>query len=175
MIQAPRRVPIVLKYKLRNENYRMKRLSIIEESYEWVNSMVIVEKPNGKLRICLNPSDLNKATKRHYHHHTTNDEIVPKSCPMGKCLQNKMPTAKFQLTLTVQKLLMFISLFGQHRFKRMLYGLHCASEVFQGTISKITYSIENAENSQGIIVWQKDLHTNNKSLNTVFQRIRSHV
>ena len=45
----------------------MKRLDIIEEvliseSSEWVNSMVIVEKPDGKLRICLDPSDLNKAT-----------------------------------------------------------------------------------------------------------------
>ena len=38
----------------------MKWLDIIEEvpiseSSEWVNSMVIVKKPNGKLRICLDP------------------------------------------------------------------------------------------------------------------------
>ena len=47
----------------------MKRLDIIEEvpiseSSEWVNSMIIVEKPNSKLRICLEPSDLNIALKR---------------------------------------------------------------------------------------------------------------
>ena len=59
---------IALKDKLRNELDTMKRLDIIEEvliseSSEWINSMAIVEKPNGKLRICLGPSVLNKATK----------------------------------------------------------------------------------------------------------------
>ena len=53
VLHAPQRVPIVLKNKFRNELDRMKRLDIIEEvpipqSSEWVTSMVIVEKPNGK-------------------------------------------------------------------------------------------------------------------------------
>ena len=26
---------------------------------EWLNSLVVVKKPNGKLRICLDPTDLN--------------------------------------------------------------------------------------------------------------------
>ena len=72
VIHAPRRVPLALKDKLRHELDKMKRLDIMQEvpisgSSEWVNSMVIVEKPNGKLRICLDLSDLNKATKRHHH------------------------------------------------------------------------------------------------------------
>ena len=29
-------------------------------SPEWLNSFVIVKKPNGSLRICLDPTDLNK-------------------------------------------------------------------------------------------------------------------
>ena len=61
----------------------MKQLDIIKEvpiseSSEWVNSMVTVEKPNGKLRICLDPFDLNKATKRHQHHLPTTEEILSK-------------------------------------------------------------------------------------------------
>lgn len=31
---------------------------------EWVSFLVIVEKPDGTLRICLDPRDLNKAIKR---------------------------------------------------------------------------------------------------------------
>ena len=46
-------MPIALKDKLRHELDRMKRLGILEEvpiseSSEWVNSVVIVKKPNGK-------------------------------------------------------------------------------------------------------------------------------
>ena len=40
--------------------------------------MVIVEKPNDRLRICLDPSDLNKATERHHHHLSTTEEILSK-------------------------------------------------------------------------------------------------
>ena len=29
-------------------------------SPEWLNSFVIVKKPNGTLRVCLDPTDLNK-------------------------------------------------------------------------------------------------------------------
>ena len=30
----------------------------------WVSSMVVVPEPNGKLRICLDPKELNKAIQR---------------------------------------------------------------------------------------------------------------
>ena len=34
----------------------------------WVNGPVVVEKPNGKLRICLHPRPLNKTTKQEHLH-----------------------------------------------------------------------------------------------------------
>ena len=49
--------------------------------------MVNVQKPNDKLRICLGPSDLNKATKYHHHHLPITEEMYL-SCPMGKFLLN---------------------------------------------------------------------------------------
>ena len=59
----------------------MVKLNVIEtvkEPSEWVNSMVIVEKPNGKLRICFDPKDLNKAIKRHHLKLPTTEEILAK-------------------------------------------------------------------------------------------------
>ena len=38
-----------------------------DEPTEWVNSIVVVEKPTERLRICLDPRDLNKAIKRIYY------------------------------------------------------------------------------------------------------------
>jgi hypothetical protein len=61
VVHPPRRVPFALKDKLRAELERMERLEIIEKvnrPTDWVNSIVIVEKPSGDLRICLDPRDL---------------------------------------------------------------------------------------------------------------------
>ena len=72
-------------------------------------------------------------------------------------------------------MLTFNTPFRRHRFKRMSYGLHSASEVFQGTISNILRGIENAENSQDdIIVRGKDVYPHNETLRNVFEKIRSH-
>ena len=79
------------------------------------------------------------------------------------------------LDADASKLLTFNTPLGQNCFKSMPYGLHSASEVFQGTISKIICVIENVENYlDNIIVWGKDLHSRNERLKKVFEKIRSH-
>ena len=35
----------------------------VEEPTEWGNSLVVVKNPDGSLRLCLDPRDLNKAIK----------------------------------------------------------------------------------------------------------------
>ena len=64
MVNATRRVPVAIRDKLKEELKRMVKLGVIEgveEPTEWVSSMVVVTKPNGSLRVCLDPKDLNKA------------------------------------------------------------------------------------------------------------------
>ena len=48
-------------------------LAPVTEPTEWVSSMLVIVKPN-KLRICLDPRDLNKAIRReHYQMPTVED------------------------------------------------------------------------------------------------------
>ena len=50
----------------------------VTEPTDWVSSLVIVKKPNSnKLRICIDPTDLNKAIKRPRFHLPTIDEVLP--------------------------------------------------------------------------------------------------
>ena len=66
VVTLARKISIALLDKLKLELERMRRLAIIEpvnEPTEWVNLITIVEKPNGKLRICLDPKHLNQAIK----------------------------------------------------------------------------------------------------------------
>ena len=66
VVHAPQKIALSLKGKLKKELEEMVREGIIapfEGNSDWVNSLVIREKPNGSLRICLDPKDLNKAIK----------------------------------------------------------------------------------------------------------------
>ena len=69
VVHPPCRVPVTLRSQVKDELDRMEALGVAERVHEpsdWVNSMVTVIKPNGKLRICIDPRDLNKAIKREH-------------------------------------------------------------------------------------------------------------
>ena len=88
---APRKVPVHLEKAFKEEIDSLVSQGILEEVKEhtdWVNSYVIVEKDTGnahapnhsvkkKLRICLDPRDLNEALEREPYHTRSVDEIKP--------------------------------------------------------------------------------------------------
>ena len=89
---APRKVPIHLESTFKEEIESLVKLGILEvvkEHTDWVDSYVIVEKHTGnhhspnhtvkkKLRICLDPRDLNEALEREPYHTHSVDEITAK-------------------------------------------------------------------------------------------------
>ena len=75
---VPRRVPVPLKAKLKEKIDDLVKTGIITKVTEptpWISSMVSVLKP-GKLRVCLDPRNLNKAIRRsHYPMPTVDDHL----------------------------------------------------------------------------------------------------
>ena len=63
VVHPPRRIPYALRDKLRDQLQRIEKVS---KHTDWVNSLVIVSKRNGKLLICIDPRDLDKAIKRQH-------------------------------------------------------------------------------------------------------------
>ena len=65
VVNAARKVPpVAIREKVKEELDRMENLNVIskvDEPTKWVNSMVVVPKPNGAVRVCLDPRDRNKA------------------------------------------------------------------------------------------------------------------
>ncbi|XP_067687858.1 uncharacterized protein [Haliotis asinina] len=81
VVNACRRVPFALHDRLKEELNRMEKLDVItkvNEPTDWVSPLVIVEKPNKQLRVCIDPKDLNKAIKREHFKLPTRDEITAK-------------------------------------------------------------------------------------------------
>ena len=66
----PRRVAVALKPELQKKIDELERKGVLAKvttPTDWISSMVAVRKPSDKLRICLDPQDLNRALKRpHY-------------------------------------------------------------------------------------------------------------
>ena len=79
VVHPPRRVPAPLRQNVKDELDRIERLGVVErvqEPTEWVNSLVAVLKPNGKIRLCIDPKDLNRAIKREQYPMKTIDEVI---------------------------------------------------------------------------------------------------
>ncbi|CAG9836256.1 unnamed protein product [Diabrotica balteata] len=147
IIEPPRRIPFSLHDKLKEEFNRMLSTGIIEkvnEASEWINSIVLVEKSNKSLRVCLDPRNLNKAIKRCHYPIPTFNEI-----------RSKLAKAKYFSTLDAQsgfwmipldlessKLCTFNTPFGRFRFTRLPYGISCAPEIFHKVMNEIVGDIE---------------------------------
>ena len=69
-LTTPRRVPIPLLPKVKEELQRMEKLGVItkiEEPTDWCAGMVVVPKQNGKVRICVDLTKLNASVRRERH------------------------------------------------------------------------------------------------------------
>ena len=80
VVFPPRRVPVALEGKLKKELDRLQSLGIIEKVTEptpWVSSLVTVQKPNGQIRVCIDPKDLNQVLRRSRYPTPTIEEILP--------------------------------------------------------------------------------------------------
>ena len=63
-VHPPRKIPASLWEKIKEELDNIEKTGVIrkiDEPTEWINSIVVVEKLSGGLRICLAPRDLSKA------------------------------------------------------------------------------------------------------------------
>jgi len=77
---APRGIPVTLQKEVKEKIAELEKKGIIQKATDptdWISSMVIASKP-GKLRICLDPHNLNKAIQRPKYQMPTLEEILPK-------------------------------------------------------------------------------------------------
>ena len=123
----------------------------------------------------LDPRPLNLAIKRHHHQLPTADEIFSEM--QGAKIFSKLDASSGYWQVPVDGvssfLLTFMTPFGRYKFKRMPYGIHSASGIFQKAISDIIADIPDATNLQDdIIVWGPAQEQHDETLRSVFDHIR---
>ncbi|GFO37707.1 Pol polyprotein [Plakobranchus ocellatus] len=142
VVHATRKYPVHLQKELKEELDRMESLEVISkvtQPTDWVNSLAFSRKQNGKLRVCLDPKDLNKAIKRTYHKTPTLEEISHKFS--GAKFFSKMDAQHGYWAIHLDDksnlLTTFNSPFGRYRFLRLPFGLKVSQDIFQQKMDQI--------------------------------------
>ena len=142
VIHAPRRAPIQLHDKIKEELQRMTQLGVIRpisEPTDWVSSITYVHKANGSLRICLDPKDLNANLKRAQQHIPTMEELTHRfaRAKVFSKLDAKSGYWAVELDDESQILTTFNSPFGRFCFRRLPFGLKVSGDIFNASMQKI--------------------------------------
>ena len=139
-----------LREPLKEKLQRMERLGVINKCTKptaWVHSLVVVKKKNYKLRVCLDPNDLNRAVMREHFPMQTVEDVI-----------SRMPNAKVFSVLDANhgfwqvkvakdssKLATFNTPFGRYSYTRLPFGIASTPEVSQNVIFHLFRDIEGVE------------------------------
>ena len=135
VVHPPHRVPFAIRHKLQAELDRLVSLGVIEkvdQPTDWVNSIVLIEKHNGDLCICLDPKDLNRAIKQKFVQMPTTEEIMSMMSDAKFFSKMDASAGYWQIKLDEDSanLLAFNMPFERYHFMRMPFSIHSALEVF---------------------------------------------
>ncbi|XP_072033381.1 uncharacterized protein [Amphiura filiformis] len=149
VVTPPRRVPIAVKPKLKAELDRLTELQVIQKVTDptgWVSALVCVEKPNEKIRLCIDPKPLNTALKRPHYPMPTIEEILPELSDVKIFTKADLKEGFLQCELGGQSsvLTTFQTPWGRYKWNRLPFGVSPAPEVFQQTLD------QNLEGLQGL-------------------------
>ena len=105
----------------------------VEEPTDWVNSLVVREKPNGSLRVCLATRDLNKAIRREHYPVPKVESVATKL--HGSTLFSRLDAKSAYWNVELDKESSYLTTFNTHRgrfrYKRMSYSLNSSQDIFQ--------------------------------------------
>ena len=110
----------------------------VEEPTDWVNSMAAVEKPNGSLRVCLDPRQLNNAIKREHFQLPTIEDITTRMANAKWFTKLDANRGYWQIPLDEESQLLttFNTPFGRYCYQVTPFGIKSAQEVFQKRMSQ---------------------------------------
>ena len=106
----------------------------------WTNGLGIIyylcpEKANGKLCLCLDPHDLNKAICHDHHKTPTMEEVAHEFA--HSCFFTKLDAHHGYWSIVLDQDSSFNSPFGRYHFLWLPFGLVCSQDIFQKKMDQI--------------------------------------
>ena len=182
VIQPYRRIPLALRGPVEDELNRLSEANIIEkvkEPCEWLSPIVVTHRRSpepgkvGAIRLCVDFRQINKFVIRERHIIPSPEELFASmhDATVFSELDARSGFHQFPLTEEASRLTSFVTHAGVFRYRRLPFGISCASEIFQRILSEKFADLSGvAVFIDNIIVFGKDEQDHNENLRRVLQR-----
>ncbi|XP_055711553.1 uncharacterized protein K02A2.6-like [Phlebotomus papatasi] len=178
--QHPRRPPIALLGRVEEKLKELLRLDIIEEvtgHSPWASPLVIVPKGLDDIRLCVDMRVANKAIKREHRLMPTFDDFLPqlKNAKIFSRLDIKDAFHQVEIDERCRNITTFITHQGAFRYKRLMFGISCAPELFQRTMEQMLAKCPNTIiYIDDLVIFGENNQEHDEAVQRVLQRLREH-
>ncbi len=175
---TPRHIPLHLMSKVKPEWEHVENQGVItrvEQPTDWCAGMVVVLKPSGTVRICVDLTKLNNAVNRERY-------ILPSvEHSLGQLQRVKVfskldaNSGVWQIPLSQNSTLLttFITPFGRFCFNQLCFGMSSAPEHFQKRMSQILEGLEGVLcHMDNILVFRASQTEHGRRLFAVLQKLQ---
>ncbi|PIK54155.1 hypothetical protein BSL78_08940 [Apostichopus japonicus] len=176
--QKLRRLPFSVRDKVTAELKRLEKEGIIErtDASEWVSPIVVVGKKSGKIRLCIDLREANKAVIVDKYPLPSITELFNNL--QGAKIFSKLDLAsayhQLELSEDSRDLTAFITHEGLYRFKRVCFGLASAPSAFQKMMSSILAGLPGVEcYLDDIIVYGTTEVSHHENLSRVLAKLQA--
>ncbi|XP_058458875.1 uncharacterized protein K02A2.6-like [Malaya genurostris] len=169
------RIPVALENKVSQKLQEMLDADIIEPVFgpsDWISPMVVVPKGAHDIRLCIDMRYPNRAIQREHYPLPLVDTLLCKL--KGAVIFSKLDitSAYYHVELhpDSREITTFITANGLMRFKRLMFGVNCAPEIFQRIMCEMLAGIDGVMvYIDDVIVWGANLIEHNERLQKVLK------
>ncbi|XP_037028486.1 uncharacterized protein K02A2.6-like [Bradysia coprophila] len=177
-VQQPyRRIPAPLEKAVDEKISKMLRQDIIEKVNvsKWISPLVITPKPNNDVRVCVDMRRVNEAVAREHHPLPTIENFLPQleNAKFFSKLDIEQAFHQVEISENSREITTFITKRGLFRYKRLMFGINCAPEIFQKIMEQILNGCDGTLNaSDDIIVYGNTKKEHDERLDRVLNRLK---
>lgn len=175
--QQARRIPFGLRAKVEEELNHLLEADVIEPAHgptPWTSPVVVVPKPNGDVRLCVDMRRVNEAIIRERHPIPTVDEVVAELSHSKHFSKLDLRKGYHQIELHEESrpITTFVTHRGLFRYKRLMFGISSAPEMYHHIIQQVLQGCQGATNiSDDIIVHGQTQQEHDERLHAVLKRL----
>lgn len=176
--QPLRRIPFHLRERVEKKIAELEQLDVIEKATgptPWISPVVVVPKSNMDIRLCVDMRQANTAIVRERHPIPTVDEVLHdlNQSKIFSKLDIKWAFHQLELSEESRSITTFVTHKGLYRYKRLMFGISCAPEMYQRVIQQALQGCEGVRNIfDDIIVHGATIDEHDSRLRKLLDRIR---
>ena len=120
----------------------------VEVPSQWISPVVVIPKKNGGIRLCVDMRRANQGATRERYPIPTVDEVIQdlNQSKVFSKLDILLAYHQIELTPDSREITAFMTHKGVYRYKRLMFGINCASEMYNKVMNQVFQGLEGAKN-----------------------------